>query len=87
MAASSAVIFMNASHLHPSFDWLSIGSHFQVADREFRVTDLGTRTIIAVRITEKEKADPSWLNGPPYAIAELVFDEDDFEVIEPLATD
>ena len=21
--------------------------------------------------------DPSWLNGPPYAVAEVVFDEDD----------
>jgi hypothetical protein len=21
--------------------------------------------------------DPSWLNGPPYAAAEMVFDEDD----------
>ncbi len=78
---------MNASHLHPALGWLSIGSHFQVADREFRATDIGTRTIVAIRITEKEKADPSWLNGPPYAIAELVFDEDDFEAIEPLTAD
>lgn len=76
---------MNASHLNPKLAWLSINSHFQISDREFRVTDIGTRTIIAVRITEKEKADPSWLNGPPYAIAEVVFDEDDFEAIEPIA--
>jgi len=78
---------MNASHLDLKLTWLSIGSHFQIDDREFRVTDIGTRTIIAVRITEKEKADPSWLNGPPYAIAELVFDENDFEAIEPVAAD
>lgn len=78
---------MNASHLNPKLAWLSIDSHFQISDREFRVTDIGTRTIIAVQITEKEKADPSWLNGPPYAIAELVFDENDFEVIEPIAAD
>ena len=78
---------MNASHLYPTLDWLSIGSHFQFSDFEFRVTDIGTRTIVAVKITEKEKADPSWLNGPPYAVAELVFDEDDFEAIEPLSAD
>jgi hypothetical protein len=77
---------MNASHINQRLAWLSIGSHFQMADREFRVTDIGTRTIVAVQITKKEKADPSWLNGPPYAIAELVFDEDDFESIEPLVT-
>ena len=23
--------------------------------------------------------DPSWLNGPPYAVAETVFDEDDLD--------
>ncbi|NDW02742.1 hypothetical protein [Salipiger sp. PrR002] len=23
--------------------------------------------------------DPSWLNSPPYAISEMVFDEDDVE--------
>ena len=23
--------------------------------------------------------DPSWLNGPPYAVVEMVFDEDDLE--------
>jgi hypothetical protein len=78
---------MNASHLDQKLGWLSIDSHFQIGNREFRVTDIGTRTIIAVRITENEKADPSWLNGPPYAIAELVFDEDDFDAIEPLVTD
>ena len=24
-------------------------------------------------------SDPSWLNGPPYAVVESVFDEDDIE--------
>ncbi len=29
--------------------------------------------------------DPSWFNGPPYAVAECVFDEDDIEgcTLEP----
>lgn len=28
--------------------------------------------------------DPSWLNGPPYAVAEAVFDEYDQEGCEPV---
>ena len=30
-----------------------------------------------LRMTTKMTDDPSWLNGPPYAVAELVFDEYD----------
>ena len=31
------------------------------------------------RLTRQSvSADPSWLNGPPYAVAEIVFDELDF---------
>jgi hypothetical protein len=30
-----------------------------------------------MRITKRMDDDPSWLNGPPYAVAELVFDEYD----------
>ena len=29
--------------------------------------------------------DPSWFNGPPYAIAETVFDEYDFPACRPVA--
>jgi hypothetical protein len=39
-------------------------------------TDKGTRVIVAVHI--EEGRDPSWLSGPPYAVAEVVFDEHDF---------
>lgn len=28
------------------------------------------------------ESDPSWLAGPPYAVAEIVFDEDDILSIE-----
>jgi hypothetical protein len=28
-----------------------------------------------LRITKRIDDDPSWLNGPPYAVEELVFDE------------
>ena len=31
-------------------------------------------------ITRELTSDPSWLNGPPYAVAEQVFDESDIEV-------
>jgi hypothetical protein len=31
------------------------------------------------------RRDSSWLNGPPYALAENVFDEYDFAVLRPVA--
>ncbi len=31
----------------------------------------------ALRITKRIDDDPSWLNGPPYAVDELVFDENE----------
>lgn len=52
-------------------------------DREFfthtgkwRCTDVGTRVIVAVKLDQQ---DESWYNGPPYAVAEIVFDEYDME--------
>ena len=30
-----------------------------------------------LRITKRIDDDPSWLNGPPYAVEELVFDENE----------
>lgn len=44
---------------------------------KWRCTDIGTRIIVAIRLDHEE--DPSWYNGPPYAVAESVFDEDDME--------
>jgi hypothetical protein len=38
-------------------------------------TDKGSRTIIAIH--DEEGRNPSWLKGPPYAVAEVVFDEND----------
>lgn len=32
---------------------------------------------------EPREVDPSWLHGPPYALAEHVFDENDQEGCEP----
>ena len=69
----------------------SIGLEFMTDTGQWRCTDTGTRTIIAIKISEVQvmhqaddgqlisetvRTDPSWFNGPPYAVAESVFDED-----------
>lgn len=53
-----------------------IGMTFLCGTKEWRCTDVGTRVITAI-CTSEHTEDLSWLNGPPYAITELVFDEDD----------
>jgi len=57
----------------------NIGEEFYSANGKlrWRCTDIGTRTIIAIAIERYGKFDESWYNGPPYAIAEYVFDEID----------
>lgn len=42
----------------------------------WRCTDVGSRTITAIML--EDGRDASWYNGPPYAVAEIVFDEYDF---------
>lgn len=54
-----------------------IGSVFVCGDDRWRCTDVGTRIIVAIRLDHED--DPSWYNGPPYAVAESVFDEYDQE--------
>jgi hypothetical protein len=50
------------------------------------VTDLGTRTFLAVGISDPHvEADPSWLNGPPYGVAEEVWDEYSFGALAGVA--
>lgn len=86
---------------------LSIGAAFTTCDGTYRVTDIGTRTIVAIRIdqitvgrarlergsvgkTGTEVLDGAraeaegWFKGPPYAVTEVVFDEDSYEMIRPL---
>jgi len=46
----------------------------------WRVTDIGSRTIIAVNLSE-HLDDPTWFNGPPYVVGEEVFDEYDFPAL------
>jgi len=60
-----------------------IGSVFQTEGktalghkRQWRITDIGSRTVTAICINEDKQVidDPSWLNGPPYAVVEHSFD-------------
>jgi len=72
-----------------------IGDEFRTAAGRWRITDIGSRVIVAIRIDEVkvggtsaktltgEQADKAgWLDGPPYGVAEIVFDEDDQQAIE-----
>lgn len=54
-----------------------IGSYFGCGGKTWRVTDVGTRTVIAIEHV------PDWMVGPPYELAETVFDEDDQVVMTP----
>ena len=72
-----------------------IGGTFWCADRQWRCTDIGGRVIVAMRIDSVEVGSDTpalrrtlsggeaeaegWFNGPPYAVAETVFDEDSME--------
>jgi len=55
-----------------------IGETFYCDNNPFRCTDIGTRVIIGIPLDRSD--NPSWYNGPPYAISEYVFDEDDLKV-------
>lgn len=72
----------SAAHLRDDLGSLGIGGRFTCGGDEWIVTDIGTRTMTAIKIDEKAKTDPSWLQGPPYALAETVFDEEDVKAIE-----
>jgi hypothetical protein len=75
-----------------------VGKSFWCGGREWRCTDIGMRTIVAICLDETEIVrswlDPAlpetrrtlsrsdaeaegWFNGPPYAVAESIFDEYD----------
>ena len=58
-----------------------IGMEFRTVTGHWRVTDIGTRTVIAIKL---DQDDPRNYNGPPYSILENVFDEYDLEGCEPL---
>jgi hypothetical protein len=57
-----------------------IGCEFLCGRGRWRCTDVGKRTIAAIRLNHDD--DPAWYNGPPYAVVESVFDEYDIEACE-----
>ncbi|AVA38297.1 MULTISPECIES: hypothetical protein [Cupriavidus] len=56
---------MNLSDFH-------IGLEFVCGPFWYRCTDVGTRTVVAIRLVEN---DPVWYQGPPYLVDEVVLDE------------
>ena len=58
-----------------------IGQEFLYGEKRWRCTDIGTRVIVAICLDDHPD-NPRWFNGPPYAVAETVFDEDDMEACE-----
>lgn len=74
-----------------------IGRSFWCGGSEYRCTDIGSRVVVAIpvgdmftqtesgtkRITASEAAAKGWFRGPPYAVAEVVFDENDFPACSP----
>ncbi|MEI5680489.1 MULTISPECIES: hypothetical protein [unclassified Mesorhizobium] len=93
---NDALDYARNSSLKPSN--FHIGMEFEVNGGTFRCTDVGTRTVVAIRIdpveittkhsdgtvtnavlSRAEAENAGWFNGPPYALAELVFDEDDLQ--------
>jgi hypothetical protein len=59
----------------------SLGCEFVTATGRWRCTDVGTRTIAAIKLDMDH--DPAWYDGPPYAVAESVFDEDGIQGCDP----
>lgn len=57
-----------------------IGEAFWVDGNEWRCLDIATAHILAVPIQAHIVSDPSWLNGPPYAVELTVLDANDWPV-------
>jgi hypothetical protein len=59
-----------------------VGMEFLTPAGRWRVTDIGIRTVIAIKL---DQTDPRNYNGPPFSIVE-VFDEYDFGECAPVAS-
>jgi hypothetical protein len=80
-------------------DEFRIRGTFWCGGRQWRCTDIGTRTIVAIRLdgfevgsdvperrrtlSRAEAEAEGWFNGPPYAVVESVFDEHDMDGCSP----
>lgn len=60
-----------------------IGTEFLMSESRWRCTDVGTRTICAIKLSAP---DDSWFTGPPYAVAEYCLDENDIQGCEPASS-
>lgn len=70
--AHADVDFAKAELDHKDF---FVGREFWTEAGHWCCTDVGARTICAIRIDE---LSVDWRNGPPFACVETVFDENDF---------
>lgn len=64
-------------------DEFSEGLEFQMSGHKWRCTDVGRRVIVAIKLNLLDD-HPSWYTGPPYAVSEMVLDEDDLPLCERL---
>jgi hypothetical protein len=76
----------------------AIGRPFRCGGKLWRCTDVGTRVVVAIRLDKLRVASTGgnrtlahheaeaegWFRGPPYAVAETVFDEHGQEACEPV---
>lgn len=67
---------MKIEDFHIGLEFYDNGS---MTPAKWRCTDVGKRVIVAIRL---DKEDTSWYNGPPYAVQEVVFDENDLEACD-----
>ncbi len=67
-----------AAYSAKMYNAISVGTEFFTETGKWRCTDKGTRVVVAIKL---EHDDESWYNGPPYAVAETVFDEYDREAV------
>ena len=67
------------SQIHHSA--FKIGTEFITETGRWRCTDVGTRTIAAIKLDLDH--DKSWYSGPSYSVAENVFDEEGIIDCEP----
>lgn len=58
------------------YDEFTIGLEFFTATGRWRCTDIGTRVVVAIKL---DQTDARNYAGPPFSIAEHVFDEYDLE--------
>lgn len=57
-----------------------IGLEFTMSGARWRCTDVGLRTICAIKLDRGDES--GWYEGPPYAVAEYCLDENDMEACE-----